>query len=174
MIGDRRSWMMGTGAVVAIVSLTGCAEVEVAEYEAIAVTRYVWQVEYNRDTQQDRPADRRLETFAETSLENINGQEPGSAVTGPDDRELWWPALPPRPTLDEMEARQQGREAIGTPELQTQVDYELRYDVGGRPVSKPTDFAVYRQAVKALRQGQALRLTLGVDDSTVEKAEPIP
>ena len=42
----------------------------------------------------------------------------------------------------------------------------------GTSVTQPTNYEVYRQVVKGYRDGKPLRLTLGVDDRSVQKAEP--
>jgi hypothetical protein len=41
---------------------------------------------------------------------NRNGVKPPGAVVGPDDRGLWWPTLPPRPSVDEVEQRKKSQE----------------------------------------------------------------
>jgi len=84
-----------------------------------------------------------------------------------------WPVLPPRPTVEEIEAQQKARERPEPPELLKTVEYQISYDRGGRRVTLPTDYASYRQAVRALQAGRSLQLTLGLDDRTVEKADPL-
>ena len=86
--------------------VTGCTNLLTNDYEATAVATYVWQVEYSGQT--DRPLDRRIERFETTSLTNVDGIQPNGAVTGPDDKGLWWPDLPPRPTVDDLEANLSG------------------------------------------------------------------
>ncbi|WP_292846174.1 hypothetical protein [Nostoc sp. NMS8] len=82
-------------------TLTSCSTTTAEQYEATALTSYSWQVKYaNNLTSQPQP---RIETFANTSMLNRNGLKPTGAVVGPDDRELWWPTLPPRPSVDEVE-----------------------------------------------------------------------
>ena len=77
--------------------MTGCTNITTSQYEATALTSYTWQVKYaNNLTTEPSP---RLEEFATTSLLNRNGLKPPGAFTGPDDRGLWWAALPPRPTV---------------------------------------------------------------------------
>ena len=149
--------------------LAGCTTVTTSDYEATALVTYTWQVEYLKDSEGRR---QRFEKFAETSLLNRNGQRPDDAVTGPDDQGLWWPALPPRPTVDEMEERQQGQEHIGTPNLIKKVDYSLSFDMNGQPRILPTNYSVYRQVIKAYSEQRPLELTLGVNNGSVEKAEP--
>lgn len=149
---------------------TSCTNVLTQDYEAIAVTTYTWHVEYVTD--QNKVHGSRIEKFESTSLVNRNGLMPEAAVTGPDDRGLWWPALPPRPTVDELEARQaDSQETIGSPELNKRVDYTLTYQIDGETVTQPTDYSVYRTAVRAYRDNRPLELTLGLNDASVEKAE---
>jgi len=156
--------------VAAALTIVGCDAQLSDDYQATATTEYVWKVEYTKDS--DRPLDTRVELFEETatSLENVNGQMPGAAVTGPDDKGLWWPALPPRPTVDDLEARQQRRERTGTPELLKRVDYTISYWDDGGQKTVPTNYSVYRQVVKATEAGRPLELTIAANGS-VAKAE---
>lgn len=140
------------------------------QYDATALTSYTWQVKYADDlTNAKLP---RFETFATTSLLNRNGLKPNGAVTGPDDRGLWWAALPPRPTVDEVEQRK-GQQEASKPELLKSVKYELTYGVDAQQRTLLTNYEVYRQVVKAYPSRTPLELTLGVGDNSVEKAEPI-
>lgn len=150
--------------------MTGCTNLLIDDYEATAVTTYTWQVEYVTDPNKVHGS--RIETFESTSLVNRNGIMPEGAVTGPDDRGLWWPALPPRPTVDDLEARQRdSQETIGNTEINKSVDYTLTYQAEGETVTLPTDYSVYRSAVRAYRDERPLELTLGINDASVEKAE---
>lgn len=153
------------------ISLTSCSTVTTDQYEATAKTTYTWQVKYSLDPGSSKSP--RFETFASTSLVNHNGMKPAEAVTGPDDRGLWWPALPPRPTVDQVEQRQRPQEQATTPELIKSVEYKLSYAVGDRQVTLPTNYQVYRQVAKAYSSQTPLRLTLGINDNSVEKAEPV-
>jgi hypothetical protein len=151
-------------------AIAGCSNVTTSQYEATALTSYTWQVKYADDlTNENLP---RFETFATTSLLNRNGLKPNGAVTGPDDRGLWWAALPPRPTVDEVEQRKEGKQA-SQPELLKSVKYEFQYSQGTQQRTLPTNYDVYRQVVKAYPSRTPLELTLGVRDNSVEKAEPI-
>jgi len=151
------------------IALTSCSTVTTTEYEATARTTYTWQVEYSTNASKDNLT--RFETFAVSSLLNRNGIKPANAVTGPDDRGLWWPALPPRPTVDEIEQRQKSLEKPSTPQLIKSVDYQLTYQAGEQKRTLQANYQVYRQVVKAYPQKAPLQLTLGVNDDTVEKAE---
>jgi hypothetical protein len=150
--------------------IAGCSNVTTTQYEATALTSYTWQVKYADDlTNAKLP---RFETFATTSLLNRNGLKPSGAVTGPDDQGLWWAALPPRPTVDEVEQRSDGKQA-SPPELLKSVKYEFQYSEGTQQRTLPTNYEVYRQVVKAYPSRTPLELTLGVGDNSVEKAEPV-
>lgn len=151
-------------------TLTSCSTLTTNQYEATALTKYTWQVKYANDLVNETSP--RFETFATTSLLNRNGLKPQGAVTGPDDKGLWWAALPPRPTVDEVEERKQGQEA-SPPELLKSVEYQLTYEVGEQQRTLPTNYDVYRQVVKAFPSRIPLQLTLGVTDNSVEKAEPV-
>lgn len=150
-------------------ALTSCSQVATNQYEATARTTYTWQVKYAINPSSDKLP--RFETFASTSLLNLNGLKPEQAVTGPDDRGLWWPALPPRPNVDEVEQRKRSYEKGSTPELLKSVEYQISFGLGDERRTLPTNYQVYRQVVKAYPQKLPLQLTLGVNDKSVEKAE---
>ena len=149
--------------------LNSCSTLTTTEYAATARTTYTWQVEYFVNQSSDNLT--RYETFASTSLVNRNGIKPENAVTGPDDKGLWWAALPPRPTVDEIEQRKQPAQKSGSPQLIKSVDYQLSYTAGTTVQTLPANYQVYRQVVKAYPQKAPLQLTLGVSDRTVEKAQ---
>lgn len=154
-------------------NLSGCERTTTQQYQASATTTYTWQVEYQGvgGGADDRPP--RVEDFASTSLVNRNGQEPEGAVTGPDDQGLWWPAVPPRPTVDEIEAREQPRDQVGSPRLNRQVEYSITFRLPGEDNrTLPTRYDVYRQVVRAYENQTPLEFTLDPTESTVLKAEP--
>ncbi|MGJ5633644.1 hypothetical protein [Nostoc sp. CALU 1950] len=157
--------------VLTALTLTSCSTTTAEQYEATALTSYSWQVKYANDlTSQPQP---RIETFANTSVLNRNGLKPAGAVVGPDDKGLWWPTVPPRPSVDEVEQRKKSQSEAGKPELVKNVKYKLTYGVGNSQQTLPTNYDVYRQVVKAYPQKIPLELTLGVNDNSVEKAEPV-
>ncbi|WP_346290221.1 hypothetical protein [Sphaerothrix gracilis] len=146
-------------------------QVTTDRYEARAITTYTWQVSYQG--QADIPKALRQEIFESTSLVNRNGIEPEAAVSGPDDKGLWWPELPPRPTVDVLEASERQGEQRSAPELLKKASYEIDFQVDDTPQTLPTSYPVYRQAVKAAAAEQPLVLTLGPGQASVIKAEPI-
>lgn len=162
------SFAVGAGLVTLV---SGCTSQVVANYDAIAEVSYTWQVNYTAGS--DRPNDTRREQFASTSLINQNGELPVGSVTGPDDQGLWWPELPPRPTVDEIESRRKSsQERVSAPELIKNVDYRITFQQDGETMTLPTEYSVYRAAAKAYEQDAALELTV-IDDVRVEKAEVV-
>ena len=143
-----------------------------AKFDATATVTYTWQTRYSRaGGSLDRPNDSRIEKFASVSLVNHNGVRPGKAVTGPDEDGLWWPALPPKPTVDDLEDRAQRGERAERPELIKSVDYAISFDKAGEAVTLPTNYHVYRQAVKAHANQLPLSLTFGPNDRSVINAK---
>ena len=159
----------GLGMSVAIAS---CEEVVTHNYEAMAVTTYTWRAEYTpQGVSPDRPREGRLETFETNSLVNMNGEPTVEATGDRDANGIWWPALPPKPTVEELEARQKEGEVFSEPLIDKSVEYSLTFDHNGDTVTLPTDYAVYRQAVKAHESERSLKLLLGAQDAYVQKAE---
>ena len=165
-------WLKGSWQLPLIgLLLTGCDSVLTDQYEATALTTLTWQVNYTDGVNSGKRG--RFEEFSSASLLNRNGEKPEGRVTGPDDQELWWPIIPPKPSLDEIEQRQKSAETAGKPELLRTVKYEMTYQKDGQTVTQPTNYQVYRQVVKAYPDNRPLRLTLGINDASVEKAEPL-
>jgi len=152
------------------VLLGGCETTTTEQYQASAITTYTWLVDYQEQGGGDRPP--RIEEFASTSLENKNGQRPAGAVTGPDDQGLWWPESPPRPTVDELEERQQRQDIIGQPRLQRNVEYQITFRVPGEANrTLPTRYEVYRQVVKAYEDRVPLEFVMDPTESIVTQAK---
>ena len=154
------------------VVLASCGTTNIEQYEAIAITTLTWQVNYTND-----PSEAKLggfEEFASSSVTNRNGQKPEGAVVGPDDKGLWWPTIPAKPTLDEIENRQKRPyEKPSKPEILRTVKYRIIYQKDGQTINLPTNYSVYRQVVKAYPKGIPLKLTMGINNGSVEKAEPL-
>lgn len=158
--------------LISALTLTACTQTTLNTYEASATVTYTWQASYTpRTPVQDRPNDTRIERFESVSLVNQNGLEPPASVTGPDEKGLWWPALPPEPTVDDLESRQQPDESYSVPELIKSVDYALTVDQAGTPVTLPTNYDVYRAAAKAYPNQRPLDITYGPRDESVINAE---
>ncbi|MBD2441363.1 hypothetical protein [Nostoc sp. FACHB-110] len=157
--------------VLTALTLASCSTTSVEQYEATALTSYTWQVKYaNNLTNAPQP---RIESFGSASLLNRNGVKPAGAVECPDNQGLWWPTLPPRPSIDEVEQRKRPQEEAGKPELQKTVKYHITYGVGEEQKTLPTNYDVYRQVVKASPSRIPLELTFGLNDDSIEKAEPV-
>ncbi len=152
-------------------AFVGCSRITTNEYQATALTQLTWRVKYTPEFQGQSERERRFEEFASASLLNINGNKPDGVLTPPDDQGLWWPKVPPKPSLNEIEQRAKSQEKHHRPELLRQVSYEMTYQNGENNVTLPTNYSVYRQVVKSLPQKETLRLTLGVRNRSVEQAE---
>ncbi|MEM8612828.1 MAG: hypothetical protein AAGF93_12485 [Cyanobacteria bacterium P01_H01_bin.105] len=154
-----------------LVAIAACEPVTTnfvtTDYSATANVTYTWQVRYNRDDGRDRPNDTRVERFNSVSLENQNGVRPGLAVTGPDEQGLWWPQLPAKPTVDDIESRLDDNEQPESPELIKSVDYTLTVDQAGQQKTLSTSYQVYRQAIKAHANQRPLEVVLGPQDGSV-------
>ena len=161
--------------------LTGCGELTTDsfedtmvtnDYEATAVTVYTWQAEYSpQGVTPDRPRENRIETFESSYRVNINGQPAAQDFGNADEKGLWWPALPPEPTVDDLEARQKRREVFSAPQIQKSVKYTLTFEEAGEMVTLQTEYPVYREAVRAGDAERPLKLTLGRQEAYVRKAE---
>lgn len=165
-------------ALIVSIGSVSCTQVSTSaaeatsDFQATAATTYTWQVEYlPRSVGQDRPNDRRLEKFDSTTVTSINGIRPEAEGSGPDSKGLWWPVLPPEPTVDEIEDRRRKSETARPPEVIKSVAYKITFNQAGEQVTLPTDYNVYRQAVKAYEKERSLLLTLGPQDTSVIKAE---
>ncbi|NEO46894.1 hypothetical protein [Moorena bouillonii] len=164
----RQIILMLIGFCVAVV-LSSCNTVIITEYEATALTTLTWRVEYSINSTTDRDPD--VEEFASKSVVNRNGEKPEGAVTGPDDKGLWWPVVPPKPSIDEVEQRQPLHHKPSKPELLRTVKYDITYKEGAQIVTLPTNYDVYRQVARAYPYQKPLRLTLGINDASVQKAD---
>ena len=154
-----------------ITIIPSCGTQTIDNYQATAETTLTWQVNYLNNPADDKRG--RFAEFDSVSLTNRNGQKPEGGVYE-DDKGLWWAKNPPKPTLDEIEtARKKPYEKAERPELLRQVKYYITYDKNGQTITLPTNYSVYRQVVKAYPQKIPLRLTMGINNGSVEKAEPI-
>lgn len=177
--------MNGTFSFVAAIgvglALAGCQELATDslgntlvtdEYEATAITIYTWRAEYRpQNVTQDRPNEGRFETFDSSYRVNINGQPAVQGFGEADEQGLWWPALPPKPTVDDLEARQKKREIFEAPQIDKTVNYTLSFEQAGEIVTLRTEYGVYREAVRAHDDERSLKLTLGRQEAYVRRAE---
>ncbi len=139
-------------------------------YEATAVTTITWRVNYADDSKRGR-----YEEFASASLTNRNGQKPEGGIVCPQQQDLWCPKLPPRPSIDEIEARRKSNyEKFGQAERLWTDTYYITYQKDGQTLTLPTNYQVYRQVVKAYPQQIPLKLTMGINNGSVLKATPMP
>ena len=151
--------------------IPSCGTQTIDSYQATAETTLTWQVKYTNDPTEDKRG--RFAEFASVSLVNRNGKKPEAGVYQ-DDQGLWWAKVPPKPSVDEIEARRKRLyEKIGKPELLREVKYHITYQQNGQTITLPTNYSVYRQVVKAYPQKIPLRLTMGINNGSVEKAEPL-
>lgn len=150
---------------------SGCGSQQSARYEATAKTSITWRVPYyESDPNNDKQP--RYEEFESVSLVNVNGEKPEDAVFQ-DDRGIWWPKVPPKPTVDEMEAgKKKPYEKIGKPDMLRQVEYRVKYNQDGERINLPTNYSVYRQVSKAYPD-TPLKFTMGINNGSVTKATPI-
>lgn len=168
----RRYLLLSLVGVCLTVWLTSCGTQTIDQYQATAKTTLTWRVNYTPDPMEDKRG--RWEEFAANSLTNVNGERPAEAFGQADDKGLWWPSIPPKPSLDQIEERQKrAYEKPGRAELLRTVRYYITYQQDGQQFTLPTNYAVYRQVVKAYPQQIPLRLTMGINNGSVEKAEPI-
>lgn len=151
--------------------LASCNTVTADQYEATAQTTLTWQVQYSINPTTDKNP--RFEEFASNSLLNRNGEKPEGRVIGPDEKGLWWPVVPPQPSIAQVEQRSKPDEKPSKPELLRTVKYQITYQQDGRTVTLPTNYQVYRQVARAYPYKKPLQLTLGINDASVEKAEPL-
>ena len=140
------------------------------QYEATAEATYTWRVNYTPDPSGDKRG--RYQEFESASLINVNGEKPEGAVLQ-DDKSIWWPKLPPKPTVDDLEAgKKKSYEKIGKPELLRQVEYRVKFNKDGERLNLPTNHSVYRQVAKNYPD-IPLNFTMGVNNGSVTKATPV-
>ena len=103
------------------VLFNGCGSQQSSQYEATSKATVTWRVPYcQSDCTNDKQT--RYEEFESVSLTSINGEKPEGAVRQ-DDKGVWWPKEPPRPTVDEIEGgKKKPYEKIGKPEALRQVE----------------------------------------------------
>lgn len=153
------------------VLFNGCGSQQSSQYEATSKATITWRVPYYES---DRTNDKRprYEEFESVSLTSVNGVKPEGAVRQ-DDKGVWWPKEPVRPTVDDIEGgKKKPYEKIGKPEALRQVEYRVKYSRDGERINLPTNHSVYRQVVKAYPD-VPLNFTMGANNGSVMKATPI-
>ena len=151
------------------IALNSCGTQQSDQYEATATSKITWAVNYSNDPSGDKRS--KIEEFESVSLVNRNGEKPDGAVYQ-DDKGIWWPKEPPKPTLDEIEAKQKRpTDKIGKPERLRDVEYRVKFDQDGERLNLPTNYDVYRQVVKAYPD-TPLTFTMGLNNGSVTKATP--
>ena len=148
----------------------GTSQSGVGQYESTAKATYTWRVNYSNDPMEDKQG--RYEEFESASIVNVNGGKPEGAVLQ-DDKGIWWPKVPPKPTIDQMEAgKKKSYEKIGKPELLQQVEYRVKFNREGERLNLPTNYAVYRQVARNYPD-TPLNFTMGINNGSVTKATPV-
>lgn len=151
------------------IAFNGCGTQQADNYEATATAKMTWIVEYSNDPLADKRP--RIEEFESVTLVNRNGEKPDGAVFQ-DDKGIWWPKEPPKPSLDEIEAKQKRTsDVIGKPRRLREVKYRVKFYKDGERLNVTTNHAVYRQVAKAYPD-TPLTFTMGVNNGSVTKATP--
>jgi hypothetical protein len=163
---------LATVGITAAIAFIGCGTNQsgAGQYEAIAKANMTWIVEYDNDPLGGKQG--RIEKFESASLVNRNGEKPENAVYQ-DDKGIWWPKNPPKPTIDEIEARRKRTsEKFGRPELLRQVEYRVKFNKDGERLNLPTNHSVYRRVAQNYPD-TPLNFTMGVNNGSVTKATPV-
>lgn len=121
---------------------------------AIAIATQTWEVVYYINKTAGGLNTQRSQSFQSNTLTNLNGTQPDNAVSV-DDNGVWWAALPPRPSADEVDQYRQTQEQNDPPQLQRSVEYQLRCE--SRTLK--TDALTYREASRTIRAGQIVRVS---------------
>jgi hypothetical protein len=164
---------LATAGLTMAIALNSCGSSEsgAGQYEATAKTTYTWLVNYANDPLEDKRG--RYQEFESTSLMNVNGAKPEGAVSQDDNTGLWWPKLPPKPSVDEIEAgKKSPAEKIGKLELDRKEEFRVKFNKDGERLNLPTNYKVYRQVAKNYPD-IPLTFTLGVNNGSVTKATPV-
>ena len=140
----------------AILLISGCSMIPQTRCNtAVATATQTWEVLYYISKTSGGLNTQRTQPFQSNSITNMNGKKPTDAVSGPDDNGIWWGAIPPRPTADEVDLKRDIQEHNDPPQLQRSVEYQLQCE--DRTLS--TDALTYREAARAIRAGQEVRVS---------------
>ncbi|NJR47175.1 MAG: hypothetical protein HC775_16250 [Hyellaceae cyanobacterium CSU_1_1] len=158
------------GLAIAINSC-GTSQSGAGQYEATAKATYTWRVRYTNAPTDDKRG--HYEEFESTSLTTVNGQKPEGAVMKENEKDVWWPKLPPKPSVDEIESgKKNSAEKIGKLELGQNIEYRVKFDKDGEKLNLPTNYNVYRQVSKSYPD-IPLDFTMGINNGSVTKATPV-
>lgn len=160
------SWLT---LIAALLTLNSCGIISQTRCNtAIAIATQTWEVEYYISKTSGGLNTQRTQSFQSNTLTNFNGEKPENAVSG-DDNGIWWASLPPRPTADEVDQDRQSQERNDSPLLQRSVNYQLRCEAE----TLKTDAEMYREASRAIRAKQAVRVSyIGDRALKIEAREP--
>ncbi len=135
-------------------------------FTAVAIATQTWEVNYYTSKTSGGLNTQRSQPFQSNTITNLNGEKPTDAVSV-DDNGIGWAALPPRPTADEVDQRREIQEQNDSPQLQRSVEYQLRCESGTLKTDAPT----YREASRAIRSGQSVRVSYIGDRALKIKAQ---
>ncbi len=136
---------------------------------AIATATQTWEVNYYINKTSGGLNTQRIQSFQSNTLTNLNGEQPSGAVST-DDNGIGWAALPPRPTADAVDQPRQVQEQNDSPQLQRSVNYQLRCEAG----TLQTDAVTYREASRAIRAKQLVRVSYISDRALKIEADQFP
>lgn len=140
----------------AILPLSSCSMIPQTRcLSSVAIATQTWEVNYYINKTSGGFNTQRIRSFQSNTLTNLNGEKPIDAVSGPDDNGVWWGAIPPRPTADEVDQQRELQEFNDPPQLQRSIDYQLRCE----DKTLSTDALSYREAARAIRAGQAVTVS---------------
>ena len=157
-----RGWVgITSGVLVALLASCGADTEPVGTTQceaAIARASYRWRVDYSPSRSTSSRIQERSEFFEGSELINRNREQPEGAVSGPDGDGIWWPALPPRPSLEAIDNAAERLEDSSDPTLVRKVDYFLQCDEG----DLSTDRRTYRRTSTEFRSGNTVEVSYGL------------
>lgn len=164
---------LATVGLTLAIAINSCGTSESAggQYETTAKATYTWRVRYTNAPTDDKRG--HYQEFESTSLITRNGIKPEGGVMKDNDKDVWWPKLPPKPSVDEIESgKKSPSEKIGKLELGQSIEYRVKFDKDGEQLNLPTNYSVYRQVSQSYPD-IPLNFTMGVNNGSVTKATPI-
>jgi hypothetical protein len=164
--------LVSVGLTLAIaINSCGTSKSAGGQYETSAEATYTWRVRYTNAPTDDKRG--HYKEFESTSLTTLNGIKPEEAVMKENEKDVWWPQLPPKPSVDEIESgKKSPSEKIGKLELGQSIEYRVKFDKEGEELNLPTNYSVYRQVSKSYPD-IPLNFTMGLNNGSVTKATPV-